>query len=91
MVQHSPQFDIVYIWRSKFYAIIATIDDLQPIPCDWEDKDLAAMLVPQTKEVNDILTDLKNKTGSSNSCREGQKMKPAKLNRRHIGVTTFAT
>ena len=30
----------------------ATIDDLQPIPWDSEDKGLAAMLVPQTKEVN---------------------------------------
>ena len=31
------------------------IDDLQPIPWDSEVKGLAAMLVPQTKEVNDIL------------------------------------
>ena len=31
------------------------IDDLQPIPWDSEDKGLVAMLLPQTKEVNDIL------------------------------------
>ena len=35
--------------------MVEEIDDLQPIPRDSEDKGLAAMLVPQTKEVNSFV------------------------------------
>ena len=44
--------DCIPLPADYYYKVF--IDDLQPIHWDSEDKGLAAMLVPQTKEVNDI-------------------------------------
>ena len=63
------------------------IDDLQPIPWDSEDKGLATMLVPQTKDVNDILLFKFHQHGrrdvackSSIGCRNNEFLTDTKIN-----------